>query len=137
LSSRQGDKRPVLKGATVFRVLTATALLGSLVFTAGCNREPANYEVFAEVIGGDGAVVDTVTITSPGKAPSPQDEKKLPMKLGYVIESVDAKKGDFTVTAKPAKGALTCKITVEKKEVKKVEGTAGEAVTCAAKITQS
>jgi hypothetical protein len=133
----QGGKRPDPKEIPVFRVLTATALLGSLVLAAGCNREPANYEVFAEVTGADGAVVDTVTITTPGKAPWQEDEKALPLKLGYVIESVDAKKGDFTVTAKPTKGKLTCKIIVEKKEVKKVEGTAGEAVTCAAKITQS
>jgi hypothetical protein len=120
----------------VFRVLTVTALLGSLVLAAGCNREPANYEVFAQLTGTDGAVVDTITITTPNRPALPVegDQKKLPLKLGHVIESTDAKKGDFTITAKPTKGALTCTIIVEKKEVKKVEGTEGEAVTCAAKV---
>jgi hypothetical protein len=132
----QGRQSAPTQGEPVFRVLTVTALLGSLVLMTGCNREPANYEVFAQVTGADGTVVDTITITTPNKPASPVEgeDKKLPMKLGYVIESADAKKGDFTITAKPTKGALTCAIIVEKKEVKKVEGAVGEAVTCAAKV---
>jgi hypothetical protein len=122
----------------VFRVLTATALLGSLVLTAGCNRTPANYEVFAEVVGADGAAAEQITIATPGDSARPvdADKLKLPMKLGYVIDHPDIKHGDFVITAKPAKGALTCKIIVEKREVKRVEGKDGEAITCAAKVAQ-
>jgi hypothetical protein len=120
----------------VFRVLTATALLGSLVFTAGCNDGPGEYEVITEVVGTNGAVVESITVTAPGSKPDPAEgeHKAVPFKRGYVLTSEEAKKGDFSITAKPTKGALTCVIVVDKKEVKKVAGAEGEAVTCATKV---
>ncbi len=120
----------------MFRVVTAAALLGSLVLTAGCNREPANYEVITKITGSDGAVVTDVAHDLPGGTPEAEKPTDLPFTRGWVIDAEDIGKGDVKVTATPTKGTLTCEIVIEKKVANKVEGKDGQPVTCSAKITK-
>lgn len=45
-------------------------------------------------------------------------------------------RGETVLEATPSKGALTCRIVVEKKEVAKVTGAPGQKVTCTAEVDE-
>jgi hypothetical protein len=115
----------------VIRVLPAALLGAAILLAAGCSREPVNYEVIIEVTGTQGTVVTTMPGGKPGETVK---DVTLPWKGGYVVESPDAKKGLMTVQVTPAKGAATCRIEVEGKQIVKKVGKEGEALKCEADI---
>ena len=114
----------------MFRALPAAILLGSaLLVTAGCNREPSNYEVIMEVSATGGATGRVATVV-PDSAPTLQEGEALPWRRGYVVE----KKGPVSVEVTPAKGRVTCRLEIEGKEIAKVAGKDGEKVRCAGHV---
>ena len=124
----------------MFRKLSAAVLLGSTLLAAsGCSREPLNYEVLFFVESST-ATTGKVVVTTPDEAErgkvgrphtSEPEQVTLPWKAGRVTG-----KGKTSIEVTPAKGAVTCRIVVEKKEVAKVVGKDGQPVTCEADVRE-
>jgi hypothetical protein len=118
----------------VIRALPAVALLGSaLAFTSGCSQDASSYEVIMEVTG-TASPAGSLVHSIPGSQVETGTPAELPWKRGYVIDKEDIAKGPVTLEVKPAKGAVTCRIVIEKKEAAKVVGKDGEPVKCEATI---
>jgi len=113
------------------------ALVAVGVTASGCGmfgEDTVPGDTAYHVTGEAGATIDvTRTSAAPAGQPGPATEKDsgvaLPFDKLLVLEP-----GDTTITAVPSKGALTCWIVVEGKEVVRVAGQPGKPVTCTAKI---
>jgi hypothetical protein len=115
-------------------VFSAAVVLGTaLVLVSGCSRPEAR-EIRYEMTGDAGATAN-VTRVLPGDDGSPNSVtlsgEKLPMSKFAKFDE-----GRFEVSGTPTKGALTCRILVDGKEVAKKTGAPGQKVACETQVTQ-
>lgn len=115
---------------------TAAVLLAGLLLTttAACGRDTGPLETRYEVTGTAGTKVTPTVhfVNEEGKAATTVlDPGVVPYSQTLVPD-----RGDTSMEAGPAEGALTCHIVVEGKEVAKVTGAPGQKVTCAGKVDE-
>jgi hypothetical protein len=119
------------------RVLIVVPILAAAVLaTAGCAKT-GPLETKYEVTGEASATAQMAILYNSGDAGT-STPTQLPAEKGTLpwTTTLVAGRGDTVLTATPSKGALTCRIVVEGKEVAKVAGQPGQAVTCKAPVDQ-
>jgi hypothetical protein len=113
----------------VKRILAAAAAAAAAVLTSACS--PAeNGEIRYEMTGEAGATAD-VTRVPPGTDGQP-DSVTFPKRALPMSEHASIAKGPFEVYGTPSRGALTCRIVMDGKEVAKQTGAPGQKVSCTA-----
>jgi hypothetical protein len=112
---------------------TAVVLATALVLVSACDRGPHG-EIDYELTGEAGATADiTRVLPVAGKVNSVTLPKQaLPQKLHASIGRGE----EFEVYGTPSKGALTCRVVVDGKEVAKQTGAPGQKVSCKAKVEE-
>ena len=113
------------------RPLLVAVLLGSVVLTAACSKDP-HYEVIFEAKGAGTAT--EISYLSPGSdEPTVEKSVSLPWQTGVV----PSKPGRLRVDVTPAKdGQATCRILVTRKETVAKTGAVGQPVSCETDLTK-
>ena len=126
VAARSSSNHSISTRSIVRRVPTLAVALGSaLLATAGCALLGQDHEVTFEVTGAGGPA-GQVEYWIPGDRDAHTVKNvALPWKTETTTEF-----GIMTVKATPTKGALTCRILADGREITKVVGKEGEQIVC-------
>lgn len=115
------------------RKFSVAVLCTALVLVSACNRGPHG-EIDYELTGDAGATADmTRVLPIDGKANSVTFPKQtLPQKRHASIGRGE----EFELSGTPSKGALTCRIVIDGKELAKQTGAPGQKVSCKATVEE-
>ncbi|GIE77409.1 hypothetical protein Aph02nite_33590 [Actinoplanes philippinensis] len=116
------------------RSLASIALMGATVMLmSACQKTATGPLETRYELTGDAQATVTPSITSVDDSGEPrtvtEEKANVPWSQLLVINQ-----GETVLEATPSKGALACRIVVEKKEVAKVTGASGQKVTCKAGV---
>ncbi len=112
------------------RVLPVTVLAAGLLLTSAC-ADTGPLEVRYELTGDPGVTVQPLVgvPTEDGARGTPRTITDAPVPLPWQ-QTLVVERGETTIEATPAQGALTCRIVVEGREAARVTGGPGQKVTC-------